>query len=273
MGTMRRLLVVLAVLSMALTACAEEEPDDTMSSAVRQTPATAPAPPPAPEVGACYDLAYRDASRASSQAAPVPCRQPHTAVTVFVGTVNTIADGHLVAMDSERVAAQVSSVCPRKLADHLGGDAEARRLSRFQSVWFAPTVEQAARGAVWYRCDLVALAGNRRLMRLPRETRGMLDREDVLDRFGTCGTAAPGRKGFARVSCGRPHAWRAVTTIDLPQDAKYLGRTAAEEADARCRDVAADASGFALRFSWSFEWPAREAWQDGQRWGWCWLPD
>jgi hypothetical protein len=74
------------------------------------------------------------------------------------------------------------------------------------------------------------------------------------------------------VVCRRRHAWRAVDTVDLPRTARYLGAAASDQGDAECKDVAAARSGGALRYTWSFEWPTRDQWRAGQRYGYCWVP-
>jgi hypothetical protein len=75
------------------------------------------------------------------------------------------------------------------------------------------------------------------------------------------------------VICSQRHSWRARATIALPQDAKYLGKAAGAEADSTCRDIEARLAGDILDLKWSFEWPTREQWDDGQRYGFCWTPD
>lgn len=250
---------------------AQESAQDPASA--REAPTTAPPPPPRPRVGTCHDLGYRAAAQVSAPDRTVPCRRRHTSQTMFVGTIDNLRDGHLATLDSDEVAAQVSAACPRRLARFTGGDRETRRLSRLQSVWFTPTPAESDRGATWFRCDVVALAGKESLLPLPQQARGMLDDPDVLARYGTCGTTAPDQKGFERVACARPHRWRAAATLALPADARYLAKGPTSDADGRCRDVAAAASDNALKFSWSFEWPSRTAWRDGQHWGWCWVPD
>lgn len=257
-------------LALSLAACGGDEPQAAPEPTV--TPPTAPPPPAPPKVGECHRMSFAMAAQPTSRRRPVPCSRRHTAVTIFVGRIDTVSDGHLLAIDSERVLDRIARSCPQPLAEHLGGDTEARRLSRFETVWFSPTFEQADRGAVWFRCDLIALAGRDRLLELPRHTRGILDSDDVLDRFGTCGTSSPVERDFVRVACGAEHSWRAVSTVELDPRAKYLGEKAGAVADDACRDVAADRSEDALKFSWSFEWPTRAAWESGQRYGYCWLP-
>lgn len=269
----RALVVPLVVLlAVVLLAGCSDDADDEPAAAPR-TPRSAPPPPAPPKNDACYRIGFEGATRPATASDPVPCAGPHTSRTFFVGRLDTVADGHLVAVDSAKVTQQLSRECPRRLTGYLGGDQETQRLSRFEAVWFTPTLAQAERGAAWYRCDVVALAGNDKLLRLPKQVRGFLDRDDALDRYGTCGTAAPDKPAFQRVACQLEHTWRAAATVDLPKGAKYGGKKAGDAADAACRDVAAEASGDALEFTWSFEWPSRQAFADGQRWGTCWLPD
>lgn len=258
-----------------LSGCSDDSSGDAAAPASptpTHTPVTAAPPPSPPRVGACYALSYRAATQVSSSQRPVPCSRQHTSVTMFVGKVDNLEDGHLMTLDSDTVADQVAATCSKRLPRFVGGDRETRRLARLQAVWFTPTDQEAKRGAVWFRCDLIGLAGRDRLMPLPAHAQNMLDRTGVLGRYGTCGTSAPDRKDFVRVACGLPHSWRAVATIDLPQRAGYLDRRATAAANERCRDLAAASAANALKFTWSFEWPAREAWRDGQHWGWCWLP-
>ncbi|HEX7716587.1 MAG TPA: septum formation family protein [Marmoricola sp.] len=236
-------------------------------------PSRAPAPPSPPPRHACYDLDFAQAARPSTTAAPVPCSTAHTTATIAVGTIRPVVDGHLLAVDSDTVQQQVAQRCRDRLSRHLGGDAETLRLSRLTVVWFTPSLADSDRGALWFRCDLVALAGHDQLATLPRRTRDLLATEGVLDRFGTCGTASPAAEGFTRVICSARHTWRARATVALPEKARYLGKAAGAAADSACHDVDARLAADVLRLKWSFEWPTREQWDAGQRYGLCWTPD
>jgi hypothetical protein len=167
---------------------------------------------------------------------------------------------------------QIARRCPGTLAGYVGGTREQRRLSRFAVVWFSPTVAQANAGATWYRCDVVVLSGHDSLAPLPTRLRGALGKPHALDRFGTCGTAAPGSRGFQRVVCSARHSWKAVSVVPLPRGTRFHARAAGSAADARCKQVAAHAARGALKYSWACEWPTRERWDAGQRYGLCWLP-
>jgi hypothetical protein len=246
------------------------------SSEAAPTPTRAPAldAPPTPKRGVCHRMSYDDAvSPTASAGPPVPFRRTHTAETFGVGELDTVAAGRLFAVDSERVQAQVARTCPRRLAEFVGGTEEQRRLSMIRSVWFTPTVEQSDAGAGWYRCDVVALARDGTLLPVTGSLAGVLDTEPGRQRFGVCGTAEPGTKGFRRVVCDRPHSWRAIRTVPLDGTA-YPGEARAESAvEGPCRAAGEAAAADPLDYRWGYEFPTGEQWRAGRTWGLCWVPD
>ena len=278
----RRLLACCAVL--ALTACTGDAGTTESSS---PSPATSPSAstaveqpeldePEPPEEGACYRLTLEQAARPTNKATPVECTGAHTARTIHVGQLDTIVDGHSLGVDSDRVQEQLAETCPAQLADFLGGDPESRALSRFQAIWFSPTLEEYDAGADWFRCDVVAVAGPEGLMRLPAEDRlrGILDRPDALDTYGLCGTAEPGSEGFERIACVRPHSWVAISTIAIDGRDRYPGVPAVREAgDEACSDEVRARNELVLEYSYGWEWPTEEQWASGQRYGFCWAPN
>jgi hypothetical protein len=241
------------------------------ASAVASTTAP-PAPAPPPRVGSCHRLTFAEATSPTDDSSPVGCGTTHTSTTIAVGTLHLIADGHLLAVDSRAAQDQLARRCPARLPAYVGGDLTTRRLSRLEVVWFGPSVEQADLGARWFRCDLVALGDQGRLAPLAPKMRGVLDHAGALDRWGTCGTAAPTARGFRRVICSAPHTWQAVDIITLPPGTRFLGKAATADANARCKDVAKSRAGGALKYTWSFEWPTRQQWRAGQHYGYCWIP-
>lgn len=269
---MRRPLLALAAALLAVTVagCSGDgaEPESSPSGV-----ATAPVPPPPPPTAACYDLPFQAVLEPDNDTAPVACTARHTTQTLYVGRIDPLVDGHLLSVDSTRVQNQIARTCRARLAAWLGGDEETRRLSRLQSAWFSPTATQSEAGALWFRCDLVYVAGPEQLAALPARTKGLLEAAGALDRYGTCATSSPADRTFRRVACSRPHTWRARATIDLPAATKYLDKAAGEDADSRCRDIDAKLAADNLKLEWSFEWPTREQWAGGQRYGLCWTPD
>lgn len=238
------------------------------------TPTSTPIPP-APPKRACYRLDFDSATSPTNDSRPVPCTKRHTAQTYFVGRLDTVVDGHLLAVDSRLAQRQLERTCPRKLDEYVGGTERERALTRIEAVWFSPTIEESDDGASWFRCDAVALGRASTLAPLPPpgRLRGLLDQPGAIDEVGLCGTAAPGARGFERVICTRRHAWRAISTIDIGGDS-YPGVAQVREAgEGTCRDQVQAASGSPDRFSYGWEWPTRSQWQGGQHFGYCWAPD
>ncbi len=256
------------------TSPAEPAPTAEEPGARRTTDAAeVPAPP---EEGDCHRLRFTQLAQASNDSDPLPCKGEHNAVTIHVGELDTVIDGHSVAVDSEQVLDQISTACPRRLAAYVGGNRSTRALSRFHVVWFTPTIEQSDAGANWFRCDLIAFAGHEQLSPLPRPKRlaGVLDDAGALDTYGLCGTTEPGAEAFQRVICSRRHAWRATSTIRIDGDTAYPGARAVRTAgDETCKDRVRQISGSSLRFRYGWEWPTKDQWRRGQHFGYCWAPD
>ncbi len=272
---MRRRLATTAVALgavLALTACKGSGTSYPTTASSAPVPTTAAAPPTPPRAGACYNLDVAAALRPTTTAPAISCTHRHTAFTVAVGTINPLLDGHLLAIDSARVQSQIAQSCRQRVAAYLGGSVQTQRLSRVQAIWFSPSLADADRGALWFRCDLVISASASQFAPLPARTRGLLSRRGALDRYGTCGTAAPAAPGFVLVTCSAPHRWRAQATIALPAHARYLAPSVSRTATAQCRAVEARLAPNALHLQWSFEWPTKAQWTQGQRYGLCWTP-
>jgi Septum formation len=264
--------IVLLLLT-ALAGCSSSESTSPDTPAGGASASSAPPPPAAPTVGECHALTLDEATDPVDSGHSVPCRSAHTSQTFKVGKISALADGHLLAVDSPTVRARIAKACPPALPDFVGGDQTSQRLSRLEAVWFGPSLEQADAGADSFRCDVVGLRKEGSLISLPRKVKGVLDAADALDRFGTCGTAAPDAKSFQRVVCSERHSWRAVDVVDLPASTRYLAKDAAATGDSACKDVAAERANGALKYTWSFEWPTRVLWKAGQRYGYCWVPE
>ncbi len=271
-------LVVAALLLAGCTTPAEDPATTPSTPATSEPPLASPAPVEelrVPRAGACYRLTLEDAASPTHTGPAVPCEKRHTARTIHVGELDLLVDGRALAVDSDRAQRQLRTTCPQRLAEFLGGDEERRRLSRLQVVWFSPTLEEADRGASWFRCDVIALGRSSELLPLPRDQRlrGVLDRPDALRTFGLCGTARPGTPGFERVACALRHSWVAVSTLSIDGGDRYPGAAAVRAAgDDVCADRVRAANDFVLEYEYGWEWPTRQQWRAGQRHGYCWAP-
>lgn len=275
---MIRTVAAVALLAGLLTGCQDDagpEAEPTPSATSTATPSPAK-PAPEPAVGACYDLTYDEAVAPTSEHAVVDCKAEHTAQTFFVGQLDTVVDGHLVAVDSDRVQQQIASSCPQRMSAYLGGSPDDLRLSMLSAVWFSPTVEESDEGQNWYRCEVVSLAGGDTLRPLTRPMKGVLSTQEGRDAFGMCGTDRPGTKNFERVVCSQDHSWRAISTIDVQpgKDGAWPGREAARSAgEDTCQDAVRDLADDPLKFTWGYEWPTKKQWRAGQHHGYCWAPE
>lgn len=270
--------VLAASLTAALTACSgsdepSADPTPTSTPTTSQAPPPTATPAPEPAARACYRLAYDEAVAPTSDHRPVDCDGPHTSVTFAVGELDTVVDGHLLAVDSERVQAQPAAACPDRLATYLGGTLEDRRLSMLRAVWFTPDVEASDAGASWYRCDVVALASEGRLAPLKGRLAGVLGRPEERDRYAMCGTAEPGTAGFDRVICSAEHSWRAIAVVPFDQDTYPGAKQVRAAGEGPCQDAGAQVAESSLDYQWGYEWPTAEQWAAGQHYGRCWAPD
>lgn len=243
--------------------------------------ASAPAPPPhatpvaAPAPGTCHDLAYVEAVAPTTESPDVPCGGGHTAETFHVGRLSTLVDGHLVAVDSDRVQRQIAKACPSRLPSYVGGSPDGPRdlrLTMLRAVWFTPSVSASEEGANWFRCDVVEVAGDRQLATLTGSLKGVLASERA-DEVAMCGTDRPDAADFRRLPCRQDHSWRAIAVV--PIDAKrFPGERAAQQAgQGPCEEAGKDAATDALDYQWGYEWPTAQQWAAGQTYDLCWAPD
>lgn len=235
------------------------------------TPTVLPSatPVPKPAVRACYQLRYDQAVASATPSTPVPCGQPHTSQTYAVGALSDLADGHLLAVGSAQVQQQISTACPKRIAKFVGGTADQLHLSMLKPVWFTPTVADSEKGADWYRCDVVVLAGASQLSSVTGSLKGALDKGDM---WSMCGTAEPGTPGFSRVPCGQKHTWKALSLVPLTAG-PYPGVPAAKAAgQATCKKAGQNVAKDALKYQWGYEWPTADQWAAGQTYGICWAP-
>lgn len=227
-----------------------------------------------PEVGACYRMSYEAALAPTSTHHAVSCHDPHTARTYFVGTLDLVVAGHLLAVDSSRAHAEVTRACRSRFRAYVGGSTQARRLSMLVGFGFSPTVAQSERGQEWYRCDVFAAEAPGRLAHLSGRLHGVLDSAQGRARWGLCATAKPGTDGSEHVLCSEDDAWRAVSTIAIAPASRgsWPGLDAAKAAGDACEDRVRALADDPLNFSWGYEWPTVQQWKAGQHYGFCWAP-
>lgn len=270
-----RLIPLIALMLVALLTVACSPDSDTAGTPPKESvpPTRATDPPGGGKEGACYRIDFKRAVAPTTVAASRRCSRSHTTETYRVGELRTVVDGHLLAVDADRVQAQVSTTCPRALSKFVGGTPDDLRLSMIRPVWFTPSVDQSDEGERWFRCDAVVLSGASTLATRTGSLRGLLNRPGGRASVAMCGTAAPDDPSFERVLCTAKHSWRAISIVTF-EGRRYPGARAAQDRGATpCEDAAADRAEDPLSFRWGYEWPTRARWAAGQQFGRCWVPD
>ncbi len=239
----------------------------------------APAPPPpAPALGACYRLSYDEAVAPDQRGQPRrPATKAHTTQTFAVGQLDLVTNGHLLAVDSEAVRKQVAKRCPAQLAAYVGATEDQLRLSLLRPVWFTPTIEQSDAGAGWYRCDVIAVTGDKTLAKIDH------DISEALKQAGGARRVRPVRHRPARHRGVQPGALPRGPQLEGDLGPRPLqevgqrpvpGREAVKGAGQTvCADAARAIASDALDYEWGYEWPTKDQWQAGQTYGRCWSPD
>ena len=207
--------------------------------------AAAAARGPAPATGSTYDEAVAPTSDGRAGALH---RARTPSMTYAVGTLDTVVDGHLLAVDSRRVQAQVARTVPAAAA------VVPRRHRR------GPAAEHAARGVV--HPDGRGVRRRRRLVPLRRDRAGRpttgWPRCD--GSWPASSAGADGRDRFAHVrhrrarhartsrgsSAASAHSWRAVRTVPLaagrPRAPTPARPPSGPPASSTCKDAASAAA-------------------------------
>lgn len=261
------LLCTLVLLLGLLAGCASDDAEE--PPAEEETSAA----PERPEAGQCHDLTSEEILESADTKKPVDCSEGHTSETVHVGTFKPAAQGEPSELTDDAANQKASATCRGEAAQYLGTTEGALQLTQVEVFWFVPTLEEVDAGATWLRCDVVVLERENVLMKLPQSMKGALKGEAGLEEYGLCGTTRPGDKNFQRVVCSQEHAWRAISTIGIGGGETYPGTAAVRGAgEEECESQARAAQGNSLEYDYGWEWPTKDQWEAGQRYGLCWVP-
>lgn len=249
--------------------------DDTASPSESASESTTPPPPPPrPKKDRCYNLGKTGLASASSDIDAVPCKNRHTTQTYLVDTLpNRLTNAQ--TLDTTAIADTVSKRCDDGFADRVGGDEETRTLARVHPVWFVPTADEIERGARWFRCDVTVSKQGGKAAALPKSTKGMLDADDALSRWGTCAPADTDSPEADATLCSQADGIQAVSVLDLGgQDKGWPGpdslRSRGDDCETAVRNHLDNPTG-ALSYQWTY--PTQRQWKDGRRYGLCWSGD
>jgi len=252
----RRTVVLLALVVLA-GACSETLRKDTEADKLT-----------APKVGACRDLTSDDLDRPTNSSPVVPCSAKHTAETFAVGTLPASTGS---AYQDRRHGTYAFDTCTKAFRDFLGVDESLAMRIRLTWAWFRPSERGWARGARWFRCDVVGGPhGAKELRGLPTVTRGLFSSSQPEDWLACArGTTVI---GSTKVPCSEAHDWRAVTTIKvgLPDDASPGDRVVEVRSRDRCRDWLNAWLHYPGDYDYGYTWFHAAEWSTGNRRSICW---
>jgi hypothetical protein len=255
--------VVVAALLGALVACADDGSDANTDPA--QVDAVEE-----PEVGACRVLTPEDVAKPTNATRTVDCSEEHTAETFAVGELpEELQD---VEYDSAELGAFAYQTCSRKFQKFLGADESTVMRTIVSWAWFRPSEEAWAKGARWYRCDIVGGgAQSTEYVALPESAAGLLAQRPPPDAWMVCvnGTTV---QSAPKVPCTSQHTWRAVTTIKVgdPED-PYPGDHAVEVITRDyCSDSVGAWLGYPPEYDYGYTWFHEGEWNAGNRRSVCW---
>ena len=258
----RALVAVLAVLLGVLSACSSEpqgtntDPDQVDSTAV-------------PDLGACRMLTPEDVEQPANATETVACTKKHTAQTFAVGALPAQFDDK--DYDDPGLGEFAFETCSEEFAGFLGADESLVLRTVVSWAWFRPSQKAWAKGARWYRCDVVGGSDASKEYRpLPTTAKGLLlGRPD--DRWLVCAAG----EVFAeseKVPCSQPHDWRAATTIKLgePEDDYPGDEVVASRSKAFCANSIKAWLNYPAQFEYASTYFLEAHWEAGNRRSVCW---
>jgi hypothetical protein len=228
---------------------------------------------PAPKVGDCWNSTRGHLVGVSfGDDAAVPCSQMHNAVTYRIGTLPAGLTYATIVYDRLTKTKVVTDTCNYKSANTYLGHGDFHPPLRLENVFFAPSRQQWAAGARWFRCDLgfpnITSDSSKRLdwQPLPADLRAAVDKDDGPFLICSNGSrkAGPGSLNSATGKCGKGMHWRLAKTVDIAKRRgepypgnKALRRRTIEACHSPLRDF--------------FAWMGSKAWHDGQTHANCWV--
>ena len=259
---MIRLLTALAAALLLCSACAAG------GSEAGADPAQVDAMTP-PATHVCRNLTHADVQRPTNASPLVDCDEPHNAETYAAGTLPS-AFKH-VEEGNDHLADWVYHTCTARLEKHLGADQSLLMRSMLSWVWFGPSDRAWAKGARWYRCDLVGGGqAGAPYVDLPADTRNLLRGKHLDDRWMVCARGAS--VNGPKVACSQKHTWRAVTTIKLGEPSSSYPGDAVVRAKTRqyCADSVKAWLGYPDDFDYGYTYFGEDEWDAGNRRSVCW---
>lgn len=243
------LLVAITGIALALAGCGNDDTDalPTLGASASST-ATLDPMAGAPSEGSCFRLSASDLDRRTSTKRAVNCYSRHTSITYHVGLFppGTVESDH----------ARVERVCTNRLPKGSGLTSMQLNSTIIGWAWFEPTTAQWSAGARWFRCDLVARAGDT-VKRLPSTT-GAPFSNGIPDRFVKCMRDVNDQGTI--VTCDERHDFRWAGSFELPQGRDFPSdKEVADIVGERCKQF------LDVTQRYYYEWPKEDDWLAGDR--------
>jgi len=223
-----------------------------------------------PEVGACRVLTPDDALQPTNASRVVDCDERHTAETFAVDDLPDELKDEDYA--SPKLAAFAYEACSSKLQHYLGGDESTVMRTIVSWVWFRPSEKAWAKGARWYRCDVVGGgAGSTSYVALPTTVEGLLAAQPPNDEWMACVNGSSVQSA-PKIPCSAKHTWRAVTTIKVgdPGDPYPGDKTVEATTRDYCSSSVGAWLGYPPDYDFGYTWFHRAEWDAGNRRSVCW---
>ena len=220
-------------------------------------PPPRPSTPPRPEAPSptrrrpatpATALAYEDALAPTIGQKPVPLqRAAHR--------------GHLLRRPLRRGPARSTArgshrscrpSCPQRFATFAGGTLEDRRLSLLRTVWFTPTIEQAALGARWYSCVALALRDNQHLAVLAHGSPARSTRPRAAPTTACAAPPSPAPPASSSASARRPTRGRRCAPSASGRAATRASPRSGKPAQTICKDAGRAVASDPLNYRWSY---------------------
>jgi hypothetical protein len=223
-----------------------------------------------PKMGACRLLTPKDVAQPSNATKIVDCTEKHTAETFAVGELP--AELAKAAYDAPELAAFAYQTCSARFQEFVGADESTVMRTIVSWAWFRPSQKAWAKGARWYRCDVIGGGEeSTSYADLPTTAAGLLSEQPRDDHWMVC-VNGPSVQGAPKIPCSEKHNWRAVTTIKVGEpDEPYPGDRVVE---ATTRDYCSSSVGawlgYPKEYDFGYTWFHEAEWKAGNRRSVCW---
>ena len=257
------LVLPLVLLAGVLAGCGDKPPSGNVDSHLVDSVTP-------PQVGACRVLTPKDVAKPDNASRAIDCGEPHTAETYAVGDLPaTLKD---VDYDSDQLGAFAYQTCGNAFEGFLGADESLVMRTVVSWAWFRPSEKAWAKGARWYRCDVVGGGDqSKAYVDLPDTARGLLAGGRPPDKWMVC-VNGPSVQAAPKIPCNQPHTWRAVTTIKVgdPGDAYPGDRLVEVKTRDYCSDSVGAWLGYPPTYDYGYTWFHEAEWKAGNRRSVCW---